>query len=58
MLIKDNLIFLLVRQQQSKGNYKEVRIDYNIRKPHNSIGNLTPNEYAERCRNLIIQATP
>jgi transposase InsO family protein len=54
MLIKDNLIFLLVRQQQSTGNYKEVRIDYNTRKPHNSIGNLTPNEYTEINRNLII----
>jgi transposase InsO family protein len=54
MLIKNNLIFLLVRQQQSTGNYKEVRIDYNTRKPHNSIGNLTPNKYTERYRNLII----
>jgi putative transposase len=28
----------------------EWRLDYNERRPHSSIGNLTPTEFAERCQ--------
>jgi transposase InsO family protein len=26
------------------------RVDYNLNRPHRSIGNLTPTEFAQRCQ--------
>jgi len=34
---------------------EEWRIDYNTKRPHGSLGDLTPCEYAERFRNLAME---
>ena len=39
-----------VTMEQARQIIKRWRIDYNTERPHSSLGELTPNEYAERCQ--------
>jgi len=36
--------------EQARQIIERWRIDYNTERPHSSLGELTPNEYAERCQ--------
>jgi len=39
----------------AKAKIEAWRLDYNQRRPHSSLGHLTPNEYAEQRRNRIAE---
>ena len=41
--------------QEAREKLEAWRIDYNTKRPHGSLGDLTPCEYAERFRNLAIE---
>lgn len=41
--------------EEAREKLEEWRIDYNTRRPHGSLGDLTPCEYAERFRNLALE---
>jgi len=36
--------------EDAKGQIEAWRIDYNRHRPHSSLGNLTPNEFAIKCQ--------
>ena len=38
--------------EDAKAKIETWRIDYNQRRPHSSLGHLTPNEYAQRGQKL------
>lgn len=38
--------------EETRAKLEAWRIDYNTKRPHGSLGDLTPYEYAERFRNL------
>ena len=41
--------------EDAREKLEEWRLDYNTRRPHSSIGDLTPSEYARRFRNLALE---
>ena len=41
--------------EEARRKLEEWRIDYNTQRPHGSLGDLTPCEYAERFRNLAME---
>ena len=41
---------LFTSYRHARDNIEEWRIDYNARRPHTSLGGLTPNEFATRSR--------
>ena len=41
--------------EEAREELEEWRIDYNTQRPHGSLGDLTPCEYAERFRNLAME---
>jgi putative transposase len=43
---------VFISLQDARSKLEAWRIDYNTMRPHGSLGNLTPSEYAERFRNL------
>ncbi len=38
-----------ITMEQARRIIEEWRIEYNTERPHSSLGNLTPEEFAERC---------
>ena len=38
--------------EDAREKLESWRLDYNTRRPHSSIGDLTPSEYAQRFKNL------
>lgn len=41
--------------EDAREKLESWRLDYNTRRPHSSIGDLTPSEYAQRFRNLALE---
>jgi len=41
--------------EDARERLEQWRVDYNTRRPHGSLGDLTPCEYAERFRNLATE---
>jgi putative transposase len=38
----------------AKAKIETWRLDYNQRRPHSSLGNLTPNEFMARCQAMRV----
>jgi putative transposase len=41
--------------EDARQKIEEWRIDYNTKRPHSAIGDITPSEYAHRFKNLALQ---